>query len=86
MTDENEEFNNSIINIKDNIAELEVEERDSIGTNTPKIITRIRETVVSDEEWRIVKGKGKKKRLHEDENLSKEADIEVYITCSEKLP
>ncbi|CAK1598282.1 unnamed protein product [Parnassius mnemosyne] len=86
MTDENEEFNNNIIYNQDDITELEVEERDSIDINTPRIIKRIRETEESDEEWSIVKGKGKKKRLLEDENLRRETDIEVYITCIEKLP
>ncbi|CAG4995809.1 unnamed protein product [Parnassius apollo] len=86
MTDENEEFNINIMYSEDDIAELEVEERDSIGKNTPRIIKRIRETEESDDEWKIVKGKGKKKRLHEDEKLSTETDIEVYIACNEKLP
>ncbi|CAG5055145.1 unnamed protein product [Parnassius apollo] len=63
---------------EDDIADLEVEERDSIGKNTPRIIKRIRETEESDDEWKIVKGNGKKKRLHEDEKLSTETDIEVY--------
>ncbi|CAG4939267.1 unnamed protein product [Parnassius apollo] len=86
MTDENEEFNINIMYSEDDIAELEVEERDSIGKNTPRIIKRIRETEESDDEWKIVKGKGKKKRLHEDKKLSTETDIEVYIACNEKLP
>ncbi|CAG5020340.1 unnamed protein product [Parnassius apollo] len=86
MTDDNEEFNINIMYSEDDIAELEVEERDSIGKNTPRIIKRIRETEESDDKWNIVKGKGKKKRLHEDENLSTETDIEVYIACNEKLP
>ncbi|CAG5036348.1 unnamed protein product [Parnassius apollo] len=86
MTDENEEFNNNIMYSEYDIAGLEVEERDSIGKNTLRIIKRIRKTEEGDEEWRIVKGKRKKKRLHEDKNLSTKTDIEVYVACSEKLP